>query len=191
MYNNYRKDLKYGQSKEKVTLKVLNKAYGIDGVIDNLTNKHDILLDNQCIIECKADSYIMSSKKLWLETCGNINLGKDGFLMYCDAHILAVHVIDTNNHDRTVKIIFIDFLGLKNYVKTKYFNSDFSNPISEDAEIRYKVNEIAILIHINEFQQFVICVFSTLEKKEIYQNPKYYPLKDFTEFIADLYSLPT
>ncbi len=185
MYNNYKKDLQYGQMKELVTLNVLKKVYGLDGIIDNEGNKHDIILNNTCVIENKADSFIITSRKLWLEICGNIRLSKDGWLLYSDAHILAYHVVEPNK-DRTIKIIFIDFISLQNYVKNEYFDGDFSNPVSDFSEIKYKLNEKAILIPINEFQQFVICVYSTVEKREIYKNPKYSSLKDFTEFIVDL-----
>ncbi len=184
MYNNYKKDLEYGQMKERVTLNVMREVYGLEGISDNESNKHDIVLNNSCICEVKADKYIKGTRNIWLEYCGNIQQDHEGWLIYSDCQLLAYHVVEPSEPYRTIKILFLDFRGLKHYVENEYFDGDFSNPESMFANTAMKKNAKAILIPPNEFQQFVICVYSTLEKREIYINPSYSSLKDFTESIA-------
>lgn len=189
MYGNYKKDLEYGQRKENVTLNVLRAQYGVNGIIDNQENKHDIILENSCICEVKADRFIKNTGNIWLEIIGNIKANKEGWFIYCDCQLLAYHVVEPSEPYRTIKIIFFDFVRLKQYVKDNYFDSDFNNTVSVYANAALKENEKAILLPEDEYRPFIISEFSTLKKKEIFRNPKNSSLKDFTDFIGDFYSL--
>jgi hypothetical protein len=184
MYNNYWKDLKFGQRKEDVTLNVLKKIYGLDGIIDNEENKHDIVLNNLCICEVKADKYVKHTRNIWLEYCGNIKQNKSGWLLYSDCHLLAYHIVEPLYPHRTIKILFFDFIRLKHYVMQECFDGDFSNPLSPFALKGEKENEKAILLPENDYKEFVVCEFSTILKEETFRNPKGNSLKDFSEFIT-------
>ena len=193
MRNRFFEDLKDGQFKEDIVLNILNKAYSQDGVTDNLKKEHDIKLTDNCFCEVKSDKNTYNTNNLWIEYCGNIKENKEGWIQYCDADILAYATLRETNvfglfardfYYRITNVHFIDFKGLQKYVMQKYFDGNFSNPVSFFAVKREKENEKAILIPIEEIRELIICEFSTLESKEIYHNPNYPTLQSYVESIG-------
>lgn len=185
MKNTYMQDLKFGTFKENVVLNILKIEYDTDGIIDNTTNYHDIKLNNGLHIEVKSDRNIIRTGQLWIEYCGNTRKQKPGWLIYSDADILAYNIIDSKQNDRIIKVLFINFNGLRKYIEEKYFMGDFNNPITESANIKENGNTKALLIGIEEVRPFILSVFSTVEKKKTYV-PDGCSLDDIIAFLDDL-----
>ncbi|NLL07281.1 MAG: hypothetical protein GX270_16235 [Clostridiaceae bacterium] len=181
MDNDYITNLKYGQHKETVIINILNIAYGISSIQDNTENVHDLKLNSGCLVEVKCDSNIKATSNFWLELFGNFTKQKLGWFFYTDCNILAYCAVKNRSPYELEKVFFIDFHGLYNFVKEKYYSGNFTNEIDICANIVYKGNEMALLIPISEVKPFIVSEFTKYDGVETFCNPKYKSMQEFSK----------